>query len=131
KLTPLSFIPSPLWSCPPRLAVLLLPPSCPPPLSPPSSVAPAASSFPPPLCSEGARATTPSYDTVWECNPDASSAQLCDSRRQNPAAAAEIHVRPQSVWLDRETGTKCYMLSARNLFIVWGDTPQYWTWIPL
>uniref|UniRef100_M8B6B7 Uncharacterized protein n=1 Tax=Aegilops tauschii TaxID=37682 RepID=M8B6B7_AEGTA len=37
----------------------------------------------------------------------------------------------QSVWLDRETGAKCYMLSARNLFIVWGDTPQYWTWIPL
>uniref|UniRef100_A0ACD5YQ69 Uncharacterized protein n=1 Tax=Avena sativa TaxID=4498 RepID=A0ACD5YQ69_AVESA len=36
-----------------------------------------------------------------------------------------------SMWLDRETGTKCYMLSARNLSIVWGDTPQYWTWIPL
>jgi hypothetical protein len=36
-----------------------------------------------------------------------------------------------SMWLDRETGVKCYMLSARNLFIVWGDTPEYWTWIPL
>uniref|UniRef100_A0ACD5ZI68 Uncharacterized protein n=1 Tax=Avena sativa TaxID=4498 RepID=A0ACD5ZI68_AVESA len=38
-----------------------------------------------------------------------------------------------SMWLDRETGAKCYMLSARDLFIVWGrgDTPQYWTWIPL
>jgi hypothetical protein len=35
------------------------------------------------------------------------------------------------MWLDRETGAKCYMLSARNLTIVWGDTPQYWTWIPL
>jgi hypothetical protein len=35
------------------------------------------------------------------------------------------------MWLDRETGAKCYMLSARDLFIVWGDTPQYWTWIPL
>uniref|UniRef100_A0ACD5ZAB8 Uncharacterized protein n=1 Tax=Avena sativa TaxID=4498 RepID=A0ACD5ZAB8_AVESA len=36
-----------------------------------------------------------------------------------------------SMWLDRETGAKCYMLSARDLSIVWGDTPQYWTWIPL
>ncbi|XP_051191780.1 F-box protein PP2-B10-like [Lolium perenne] len=36
-----------------------------------------------------------------------------------------------SMWLDRETGAKCYMLSARSLTIIWGDTPQYWTWIPL
>ncbi|XP_047080292.1 putative F-box protein PP2-B12 [Lolium rigidum] len=36
-----------------------------------------------------------------------------------------------SMWLDRETGAKCYMLSARSLTFVWGDTPQYWTWIPL
>uniref|UniRef100_M8BPT0 Uncharacterized protein n=1 Tax=Aegilops tauschii TaxID=37682 RepID=M8BPT0_AEGTA len=43
---------------------------------------------------------------------------------------AQVAAR-ESVWLDRETGAKCYMLSARNLSIVWGDTPQYWTWIPL
>ncbi|KAM0878886.1 hypothetical protein ACQ4PT_034592 [Festuca glaucescens] len=36
-----------------------------------------------------------------------------------------------SMWLDRDTGAKCYMLSARELSIVWGDTPQYWSWIPL
>ncbi|CAN6163765.1 unnamed protein product [Urochloa humidicola] len=36
-----------------------------------------------------------------------------------------------SMWLDRETGAKCYMLSARALFIVWGDTPHYWSWIPI
>ncbi|KAF8689997.1 hypothetical protein HU200_041632 [Digitaria exilis] len=36
-----------------------------------------------------------------------------------------------SMWLDRETGIKCYMLSARSLCIIWGDTPQYWRWIPL
>jgi hypothetical protein len=36
-----------------------------------------------------------------------------------------------SMWLDSETRTNCYMLSARDPFIVWGDTPQYWTWIPL
>ncbi|VAI62865.1 unnamed protein product [Triticum turgidum subsp. durum] len=47
------------------------------------------------------------------------------------AGPALLPDRLVSVWLDRETGAKCYMLSARNLFIVWGDTPQYWTWIPL
>jgi hypothetical protein len=36
-----------------------------------------------------------------------------------------------SVWLDRESGAKCYMLSARALSIVWGGTPRYWRWIPL
>uniref|UniRef100_A0A0D9VMI4 F-box domain-containing protein n=1 Tax=Leersia perrieri TaxID=77586 RepID=A0A0D9VMI4_9ORYZ len=36
-----------------------------------------------------------------------------------------------SMWLDRESGDKCYMLSARALHISWGDTPQYWEWIPL
>ncbi|KAL6911224.1 hypothetical protein ACP4OV_000029 [Aristida adscensionis] len=36
-----------------------------------------------------------------------------------------------SMWLDRETGAKCYMLSARALSIAWGDTPRYWRWIPL
>ncbi|KAG0454149.1 hypothetical protein HPP92_025453 [Vanilla planifolia] len=33
-----------------------------------------------------------------------------------------------SFWLDREKGSKCFMLSARELFIVWGNTPHYWTW---
>ncbi|KAK8463481.1 hypothetical protein SEVIR_1G368150v4 [Setaria viridis] len=35
------------------------------------------------------------------------------------------------MWLDRETGAKCYMLSARALCIIWGNTPEYWGWIPL
>ncbi|KAF7081298.1 hypothetical protein CFC21_085254 [Triticum aestivum] len=47
------------------------------------------------------------------------------------AGPALLQDRLVSMWVDRETGAKCYMLSARNLFIVWGDTPQYWTWIPL
>ncbi|XP_044955817.1 F-box protein PP2-B10-like [Hordeum vulgare subsp. vulgare] len=47
------------------------------------------------------------------------------------AGPALLQDRLVSVWLDRETGAKCYMLSARNLFIVWGDTPEYWSWIPL
>ncbi|KAK3155609.1 hypothetical protein QOZ80_2BG0205460 [Eleusine coracana subsp. coracana] len=36
-----------------------------------------------------------------------------------------------SMWVDRESGAKCYMLSARALCIIWGDTPRYWRWIPL
>ncbi|KAK2653301.1 hypothetical protein Ddye_013157 [Dipteronia dyeriana] len=33
-----------------------------------------------------------------------------------------------SFWLDKHSGKKCYMISARELEIVWGDTPQYWDW---
>ncbi|KAM3245062.1 hypothetical protein ACQJBY_056410 [Aegilops geniculata] len=36
-----------------------------------------------------------------------------------------------SMRLDRATGTKCYMLSARSLHISWGETRQYWEWIKL
>lgn len=35
----------------------------------------------------------------------------------------------QSFQLDKVYGKKCYMLSARTLFIVWGDTPRFWRWI--
>ncbi|EXC21744.1 F-box protein [Morus notabilis] len=37
----------------------------------------------------------------------------------------------QSFSLEKESGKKCYMLSARALSIVWGDTPRYWRWVPL
>ncbi|XBH65589.1 hypothetical protein VPH35_119160 [Triticum aestivum] len=36
-----------------------------------------------------------------------------------------------SMRLDRATGAKCYMLSARSLHISWGETRQYWEWIKL
>ncbi|KAF7041420.1 hypothetical protein CFC21_051217 [Triticum aestivum] len=37
-----------------------------------------------------------------------------------------------SMWLDRESGAKCYMVPARDLSIAWRDTPRYWTsWIHL
>ncbi|XP_057994636.1 F-box protein At2g02240 [Hevea brasiliensis] len=31
--------------------------------------------------------------------------------------------------LDKWTGKKCFMLSARDLKIIWGNTPEYWQWI--
>ncbi|CAA2968002.1 F-box PP2-B10-like [Olea europaea subsp. europaea] len=36
----------------------------------------------------------------------------------------------KSFSLDKGTGKKCFMLAARDLLIVWGDTPEYWRWIP-
>ncbi|XP_010905842.1 putative F-box protein PP2-B12 [Elaeis guineensis] len=33
--------------------------------------------------------------------------------------------------LEKSSGAKCYMLSARQLFIVWADTPHYWRWLCL
>ncbi|KMZ71927.1 F-box protein PP2-B1 [Zostera marina] len=36
-----------------------------------------------------------------------------------------------SFMLEKSTGYKCFMLSSEKLNIVWGDTPQYWTWHPL
>ncbi|KAL5836868.1 hypothetical protein ACOSQ3_014037 [Xanthoceras sorbifolium] len=36
-----------------------------------------------------------------------------------------------SFWLDKPSGKKCYMISARELKIVWSDTPAYWGWISL
>ncbi|KAE8650310.1 putative F-box protein PP2-B12 [Cucumis sativus] len=30
--------------------------------------------------------------------------------------------------LEKESGKKCYMIGARDLEIVWGSSPAYWTW---
>ncbi|XP_061354305.1 F-box protein At2g02240-like [Gastrolobium bilobum] len=34
----------------------------------------------------------------------------------------------KSFQLDKRTGKKCYMVSARDLWICWVETPQYWNW---
>ncbi|XVF56723.1 hypothetical protein PTKIN_Ptkin06aG0143000 [Pterospermum kingtungense] len=36
-----------------------------------------------------------------------------------------------SFQLEKRTGKKCYMLGARALAVIWGDTPRYWTWTSL
>ncbi|CAN0892403.1 Putative F-box protein PP2-B12 [Linum grandiflorum] len=36
----------------------------------------------------------------------------------------------KSFSLDKRSGKKCYMISCRDLYITWGDTPRYWKWIP-
>ena len=35
----------------------------------------------------------------------------------------------QSFSLDKPSGKKCFMIGARGLSIIWGQTPQYWQWI--
>ncbi|KAG2261629.1 hypothetical protein Bca52824_068708 [Brassica carinata] len=37
----------------------------------------------------------------------------------------------KSFWLEKASGKRCIMLSAMNISIVWGDTPQYWKWITI
>ncbi|KAI8539461.1 hypothetical protein RHMOL_Rhmol09G0184800 [Rhododendron molle] len=37
----------------------------------------------------------------------------------------------KSFSLEKSSGRICYMLAARNLSIVWGDTPSYWRWISI
>ncbi|KFK33433.1 hypothetical protein AALP_AA5G012900 [Arabis alpina] len=37
----------------------------------------------------------------------------------------------KSFWLEKSSGKKCYMLSAMDLTIVWGDSPAYWQWVSL
>ncbi|KAD7477437.1 hypothetical protein R6Q59_007208 [Mikania micrantha] len=48
--------------------------------------------------------------------------RLCD----NPVI---IDGGNKSFWLHKLSGKKCYMLAARDLSIIWGDTPRYWRWI--
>ncbi|KAJ0240453.1 putative F-box protein PP2-B6 [Hirschfeldia incana] len=37
----------------------------------------------------------------------------------------------KSFWLEKASGKRCIMLSAMNISIIWGDTPQYWQWITI
>ncbi|XP_047078375.1 F-box protein PP2-B10-like [Lolium rigidum] len=82
-------------------------------------------------------------DAVWACFlpralPPLADGELADALPRKKDLFLRLSDRPVllpdrrvSMWLDRESGAKCYMLSARDLTIIWGDTPQYWTWIPL
>lgn len=43
----------------------------------------------------------------------------------------KLHYLSQSFWLEKSSGKICYMLSPKDLLIVWMDTPSYWTWASL
>ncbi|XP_010506921.1 PREDICTED: putative F-box protein PP2-B6 [Camelina sativa] len=37
----------------------------------------------------------------------------------------------KSFWLEKASGKKCVMLAARELWITWGKSPEYWQWISI
>ncbi|KAF8117022.1 hypothetical protein N665_0012s0037 [Sinapis alba] len=37
----------------------------------------------------------------------------------------------KSFWLDKASGKKCIMVSAKELMITWGNSPQHWQWISI
>ncbi|KAE8692568.1 F-box protein [Hibiscus syriacus] len=57
-----------------------------------------------------------------------SKKQLYLSLCENPVL---IDGGRMSLSLERLSGKKCYMVSPRELHIVWSDTPSYWTWISI
>ncbi|XVF06945.1 hypothetical protein REPUB_Repub06bG0095000 [Reevesia pubescens] len=57
-----------------------------------------------------------------------SKKELYLSLCQNPVL---IDGGRKSFSLERGSGKKCYMLSPRDLFIVWSDTPTYWRWVSI
>ncbi|CAN1234252.1 F-box protein PP2-B1 [Linum perenne] len=66
--------------------------------------------------------------------PPSSDHSSCVSKKdqflrlcQNPTL---IDGGTKSFSLDKRSGKKCYMISSRELYITWGDTPRYWKWIP-
>ncbi|CAD5332584.1 unnamed protein product [Arabidopsis thaliana] len=36
-----------------------------------------------------------------------------------------------SFWMEKRSGKKCWMLSARKLDIVWVDSPEFWIWVSI
>ncbi|CAN6245662.1 unnamed protein product [Urochloa humidicola] len=82
-------------------------------------------------------------DAVWACFvprdlPALADKQLSPAPLSKKALFVRLSDSPflladglTSMWLDRETGAKCYMLPARKLNIAWGDTSCYWRWIPI
>ncbi|KAK7383024.1 hypothetical protein VNO78_28689 [Psophocarpus tetragonolobus] len=79
-------------------------------------------------------------DTVWDCfllsdhlpsiiPPSSTSKKnLYFSLSDHPTI---IDQGRKSVQLDKRSGKKCYMLSARNLAIIWGDNGNVWEWTSL
>ncbi|MFQ6647478.1 hypothetical protein Gotur_021151 [Gossypium turneri] len=37
----------------------------------------------------------------------------------------------KSFWLEKVSGKKCYMLSPKDLYIEWVNTPTYWRWVSI
>ncbi|KAG6791280.1 hypothetical protein POTOM_000395 [Populus tomentosa] len=75
-------------------------------------------------------------DEIISSSPASSSSQLTALSKKelyfhlcnNPIL---VNNGIRSFALEKHGGKKCYMIGARGLSIIWGDTPSYWTWKPL
>ncbi|XP_021619846.1 F-box protein At2g02240 [Manihot esculenta] len=74
----------------------------------------------------------PEYHSIISESSDSSLLACSSSKKElylhlcdNPVL---IEDGKKSFSLDKVSGKKCYMLSARDLIIVWGDNPTYWRW---
>ncbi|XP_059628699.1 putative F-box protein PP2-B12 [Cornus florida] len=85
-------------------------------------------------------------DSVWErflpSDYQDIISRASDSSQPVLASKKELYLRlsdhpividggSKSFSLDKWSGKKCFMLAARYLTIIWGDTPEYWRWISL
>uniref|UniRef100_A0A7N0SVL3 F-box domain-containing protein n=1 Tax=Kalanchoe fedtschenkoi TaxID=63787 RepID=A0A7N0SVL3_KALFE len=88
-------------------------------------------------------------DAVWDAFlPPDLHAIVARSDAETQKQLAAVHPRKQlfmrladspilidgghkSFFLEKSSGKKCFMISAREMTIVWGDTPTYWKWTSL
>jgi len=79
-------------------------------------------------------------DSVWEkfLPPDYTSlaprSRVFSSKKELYFALCAhflIEDGQKSVWLEKASGKKCVMLAARQLWITWGKSPEYWQWISI
>ncbi|CAH2045760.1 unnamed protein product [Thlaspi arvense] len=77
-------------------------------------------------------------DLVWETFIPPEYASLvprslnCSSKKEMYLSLADDSVLiddgKKSFWVEKSSGKKCYMISAMDLTIIWGDSPAYWQW---
>ncbi|KAH9670764.1 F-box protein [Citrus sinensis] len=78
----------------------------------------------------------PDYSTLLSSSSSSSSSSLRSSSKKelyfslchNPILIDE---GKKSFSLDKQSGKKCYMISARDLLIIWSSTSAYWRWISI
>ncbi|KAK9993799.1 hypothetical protein SO802_023502 [Lithocarpus litseifolius] len=74
------------------------------------------------------------YQAIIARSSSSDSLNLCSKKQiylslsDNPIL---IDDNKKSFFLDKLSGKKCYLLAARDLSIVWGSTPMYWSWVSL
>ncbi|KAM1039124.1 hypothetical protein ACFX13_034445 [Malus domestica] len=76
------------------------------------------------------------YTILGKCSvqpqsPSSLPVPTCSSSSSSWKSKKELFLSLSIFSVDKWSGKKGYMISARKLKITWGDTPQYWEWIRL